>query len=272
MQYSAFCCRIYVIMRNFILNHKKLFIILLAVIISAVVSTAAITSLNSSRIEKIDKLSTCSEPTGEVVCRGLDVSSYQLDIDFNKVKSAGYDFVILRVGTGLGKDKNFELYYKQATDAGLDVGCYFYTYATNVEEVRKEAKDTLRYIKGKTFTYPVFLDFEEPDLLSYERTKLNTKMINAFCRIMKREGFYPGVYLSSSVHRDFINTEKIDKNWDVWVAEYGDYSGIDNENFRYKFSMWQYSDRGSVDGIETNVDMNLCFVDYPGSFIILISF
>ena len=250
-------------MRNFILNHKKLFIILFAVLISAIVCTSAITSFNHTRTEKIDKLSTCSKPTGEVVCKGLDVSSYQEDIDFNKVKSAGYDFVILRAGTGLGKDQNFDLYYEQATEAGLDVGCYFYTYATNVEEIKAEAKNTLRYIKGKTFTYPVFLDFEESDLLTYDRTKLNTKMINTFCKIIKREGFYPGVYMSSSVHRDFVNTEKINNNWDVWVAEYGDYSGIDSNNFRYKFSMWQYSDQGTVNGIETNVDMNLCFVDYP---------
>jgi len=250
-------------MRNFILNHRKILFILLIVLISAIISTVAITSFNSSRIEKIDKLTTCSKPVGDVVSKGLDVSSYQLDIDFNKVKADGFDFVILRVGTGIGKDKNFETYYQQATDAGLDIGCYYYSYAKNTDEARKEAKKTLQYIKGKTFSYPVFFDFEESDLLTYERTNLNTKLINTFCKTIKRAGYYPGVYMSSSTHRDFVNNEKIDSNWDVWIAEYGDYSGIDNNDFRYKFSMWQFSDKGSVNGIETNVDMNLCFVDYP---------
>lgn len=250
-------------MRNFIAKNKKLLIIMLILVVSVMIGTSAITSLNKSRLEQINALTTCSKPTGEVVCRGIDVSSYQGNVDFKKVKEAGYSFVILRAGTGLGKDKKFDTYYKQATEAGLDIGCYFYSYATTVDEVKKEAKDTLKYINGKTFTYPVFYDFEYPELLSYDRIKLNTRMINTFCRVIKRAGFYPGVYLSSSVHRDFVNTQSIDEKWDVWVAEYGDYSGIDNENFRYNFSMWQYSDKGIVDGISTNVDMNLCFVDYP---------
>lgn len=250
-------------MKKYIAKHKKLFFIIFALIMSGIISTSAITSLNRIRLKEINKLTTCSQPTGNVVCRGIDVSSYQEDVDFSKVKSAGYDFVILRAGTGLGKDKNFDLYYKQAIEAGLDVGCYFYSYATNLEEVQKEAKDTLKYIKNKTFTYPVFYDFEYPELLSYDRIDLNTRMINTFCRTIKVAGYYPGVYLSSSVYRDFVNTQTINEKWDVWVAEYDDYSGTDKKGYSHKFSMWQYSDRGSVDGISTDVDMNLCFVDYP---------
>ena len=250
-------------MRNFILKYKKLLFILSFVLLSVVLSTVMLTSFNTDRIEKIDNLSTCSKPTGNVVCKGLDLSSYQLDVNFDKVKADGYSFVILRAGTGLGEDKNFDKYYRQATDAGLDVGCYFYSYSKNVEEVKKEAQNALKYIEGKAFSYPVFFDFEEPDLLTYDRINLNTEIINTFCNSIKREGYYPGVYMSSSTHRDFVDNEFIDSYWDVWIAEYGDYSGIDNNNFCYKFSMWQFSDKGNVNGIETNVDMNLCFVDYP---------
>ena len=240
------------------------FFIAFVVIISIILATVAVMEFSRPSVEEIDRLSTCSRPTGEVVCKGLDVSSYQKDIDFEKVKSQGFDFVILRAGTGKGKDKKFDTYYKQATNAGLDVGCYFYSYATNPEEAKQEAETTIKYIKNKKFTYPVFYDFEESDLLTYERIQVNTEMINTFCKTIKRGGFYPGVYTSSHIHRDFIDAEVIDAKWDVWIANYGTYSQyIDHSPFSNSFSMWQYTDKGVVDGISTNVDMNLCFVDYP---------
>lgn len=254
-------------MKNFIINYKIQLIIALTVVISILLGVAALTSINVKRElpeEFIEKIGTCSKPTGEIVCKGIDVSSYQLDIDFKKVKADGYDFVILRAGTGKGKDRNFETYYKQAKKAGLDIGCYFYSYASTVEDAEEEAKTLLTYIEDKEFTYPVFYDFEESSLWSYDRVETNTKMINAFCKLIKFNGYYPGVYTSSHIHRNYIDQSIIDSKWDVWIANYGTYSGTENyEKFSSSFSMWQYSDRGSVDGISTNVDMNVCFVDYP---------
>lgn len=251
-------------MKIFLKNHKKLFIIILALTVACILTTTSLTGVNTYYNSDVDNISTCSTPEGRIVAKGIDISSYQEDVDFSKVKSAGYDFVIMRAGTGLGKDKNFELYYEQATQANLDIGCYFYSYAKNVKETKLEAGNLLKYIRGKTFTYPVFYDFEYSKLLSYDRIDINTRMINNFCKIIKRSGYYPGVYTSSSFYTNFMDTQTIGDNWDVWIANYGDYSGnYNHQNFSKMFSMWQYTDKGTVDGISTNVDMNLCFVDYP---------
>lgn len=253
-------------MKKFITKHKKI-LILISIIIAVVLllTTTAVTGFKIMPFlnPTADNIKTCSIPTGEVVSKGIDVSRYQGEIDFNQVKSEGYDFVIIRVGTSQGgKDANFDTYYQNAVNAGLDVGCYYYTYATTKKETRQEAKEVLTYIKGKTFTYPVFYDFEYPELLSTYRASKNTEMINTFCTVIKRGGYYPGVYLSNSAYENHVNYEEIGKTWDVWVAHYID-NTPNSTAYSKNFSMWQYSCEGSVSGISTAVDLNVCYVDYP---------
>ncbi len=250
-------------MKRFVLKYKNIiliFFILLLVVLFF--TTTSITTPMLTIDERIDQVPTVSTPTGSVVARGVDISSYQGEVDFAKVKSEGYSFVVLRLGTSKGIDKMFNSYYKEATEAGLDVGCYYYTYATTVEESKQEAYEVLQLLQGKTFTYPVFYDFEYPELLSYDRRDVNTQMVEAFCIIIKRGGFYPGVYTASSYHSDFFDTSVINSNFDVWIANY-DYVGVDNYGYSNTVSMWQYTNAGTVNGINTDVDINLCFVDYP---------
>lgn len=251
-------------MKNFIKEHSKVFIFCtIVVLLTALLSTAAITNGNYQYLKSADDIDTISKPTGEVVAKGIDVSRYQEDIDFNQVKAEGYDFVIIRVGTTTGgKDKNFETYYENALKAGLDIGCYYYTYSTTTEEAGSEAKQVLEYIRGKSFTYPVFYDFEYPELLSYTRADENTEMINTFCKVIKRGGYYPGVYISNSVYNNHIDSLQIGNTWDVWVAHYLDHTS-DYSGYSKNFSMWQYSNQGKVAGINTDVDLNVCYVDYP---------
>ncbi|MCH5304343.1 MAG: glycoside hydrolase family 25 protein [Ruminococcus sp.] len=251
-------------MKNFITEHKKIimfsFIILLLVMIF---TTAGIASPKKPNIEIIDDIKTCSIPEGKILAHGIDVSKYQGDIDFKKVKNDGYSFVIIRVGTSQGgKDKNFETYYKDAKAAGLDIGCYYYTYAYSAGEAKKEAQDVLSYIKGKTFTYPVFFDFEFPELLKYSRADENTKMINTFCKYIKRGGYYPGVYTSNSIYNNHIDNITLGSKWDFWIANYID-DTHNSDKFSKGFSMWQYSSNGSVSGINARVDLNVVYVDYP---------
>lgn len=251
-------------MKNFITSHsKKLIMLLMILLVSVLFTTTSVTTPLLTYDERIDIIPTVSVPTGSVVSRGLDVSSYQGEIDFNKVKSSGYDFVILRVGTSKGMDKMFHKYYADAVEADLNIGCYFYTYATTVKEIQNEAYKVLREIQGKTFTYPVFCDFEHPETLSYDRIQLNTQMVTSFCSIIKRGGYYPGLYTSVSIHSDFLDTKVVDSTLDVWIASYIDYTSVDIYGYCNDFSMWQYSDVGTVDGINCNVDTNLSFVDYP---------
>lgn len=100
--------------------------------------------------------------SGEYKAFGLDVSSWQgASLDFNRIKNAGYDYVILRAGTTNGKDECFEIYYKNAKAAGLDVGAYYYSYATSVSAVKADMEDFLSYIDGKTYEYPIYFDYED---------------------------------------------------------------------------------------------------------------
>lgn len=96
--------------------------------------------------------------------KGIDVSQYQQNIDFKKVKASGVDFVIIRAGFGKyanQKDPCFESHYKAAKAAGLKVGAYWYSYAATVEDAKAEAQTCINAIKGKTFEYPIYFDLEE---------------------------------------------------------------------------------------------------------------
>lgn len=243
-------------------RHKKLIFLLAAAVFLVLICTTA--GLSSSKTPlNVSEISTCSKPEGRVVAKGIDVSRYQGDIDFEKVKSDGYDFVILRAGTSQGgKDSSFDAYYDSAEKAGLDIGCYFYTYDTTVEGAEKEAADVLSFLGGKELSYPVFLDFEYEELLSYERTETNTGMINAFCDTIKQGGYYPGVYIASSVYRNYIDSDALGNKWDFWVASYQDHTP-DYMGYSETFSMWQYTNKGSVSGINSDVDLNVSYVDYP---------
>ena len=95
--------------------------------------------------------------------KGIDVSQYQQNIDFKKVKASGVDFVIIRAGFGKyanQKDPYFESHYKAAKAAGLKVGAYWYSYAATVAEAKAEAQTCINAIKGKTFEYPIYFDLE----------------------------------------------------------------------------------------------------------------
>ena len=120
----------------FIRNKKTVFLIIIVLVFTFIFTTAAITKPQKESYEIIDNISTCSTPQGKIIAHGIDVSFYQGDIDFEAVKESGVDFVILRAGiTGYGKDSKFEEYYKDASSAGLNIGCYYYTYASSVEDM-----------------------------------------------------------------------------------------------------------------------------------------
>lgn len=251
-------------MKKFIKEHKKLFMFsAIILVIALLLTTAGIAVPTMTWTSGVDDIKTCSKPEGKIIAKGIDVSRYQGSIDFEKVKQDGYSFVIIRVGTSSGgKDVNFETNYENAVKAGLDVGCYYYTYGFTAQELKNEAKLVLSYIKGKSFNYPVFLDFEYSELLNYKRADENTRMINTFCKYIKRGGYYPGVYTSNSIYNNFIDKITLGNKWDFWVASY-----IDDTHFSTKFSksfsMWQYTSNGVVNGIDARVDLNVAYVNYP---------
>lgn len=193
--------------------------------------------------------------------KGIDVSKYQGKIDFAKVKAAGIAFVIIRCGSGYGGKSNtdpyFEINYKNAKAAGLQVGTYFYAYAKTAEQAAKEAEYCLNIIKGKSFDLPVFYDLEENSMLEGPLAKANLLAIaKAFTNKVKSAGFEVGIYSNLNWNKNYL-TDKWYDTLPRWLAQYNSkctYTGT--------YDIWQYSSKGKVDGISGNVDMNYCYTDF----------
>ena len=192
--------------------------------------------------------------------KGIDISLWQgPNIDFNAVKNSGYDFVIINAGYGkyaYQKDPYFENNYTRAKAAGLKVGAYWYSYATNVGDAKEEARVFCDILKGKEFEYPVWLDIEDP---SQERLSSRTinQICRAFCGYLEERKHYTGIYSYLS----FLN--KLDettlKAHDIWVAQWG----VEKTSWKGSYGIWQFTDRGVVGGINGNVDLNYAYKDYP---------
>ena len=188
---------------------------------------------------------------------GIDVSEWQGNIDFNQVKNSGKDFVIIRGGFGYStKDPYFEQNYERAKQAGMNVGFYWYSYGTSESDGTEEAKFALTLLKGKQFEYPIYYDVEEPRShnLGVDRC---SKMIENFCTYMESNGYFCGIYASTSHYNSYFNSY-VKGRFSNWVAQYYDYCTYEGDT-----QIWQYSDHGSVPGINGNVDLDKSYVDFP---------
>lgn len=196
---------------------------------------------------------------------GIDVSSHNGDIDWSKVANE-VDFAFIRVGCrGYGDgeiflDKKAKYNMKEAQKYGVPFGVYIYSQAITVEEAEEEAKFLIKNIQGYNVELPLVFDFE----YAYSGSKpvgrlvhasLNEKertaMVSAFCKVVKRAGYTPAMYASSYIYKWQIKAKNLPKGTVIWVADY-------NKRVTYKgdFDIWQYSETGSVKGIDGNVDTN----------------
>lgn len=200
---------------------------------------------------------------------GVDVSSYQQDIDWQRVAEAGVDFAMIRVGfRGYGsgelvEDSRFRQNIEGALAAGLDVGVYFFSQAVHRLEAVEEARFLLERIRDYDITYPVVFDWERQTHESSRTARtpgwMQTACAAAFCRTVEAAGYQPMVYFSPSKAYDELDLERL-MEWPFWLAHYT--QGWQPTGFRYHFAMWQYTCEGQVDGIETPVDLNLCLTDF----------
>ncbi len=208
----------------------------------------------------------CAE--SEVSRTGVDVSSHQKEIDWQRVKDAGVDFAIVRVGyRGYTEGDVFaDAMARQNIDgalaAGLDVGVYFFSQATSVQEAKEEAWFVLDAIDGDAITYPVLFDWE--GITNEARTDEVTgpEMTDyalAFCREIENAGYRAGVYFNQSDGYNSYDLRAL-RAYEFWLAEYAD-----AQSFPYEVQLWQYTNQGGVPGIETTVDLNLCYRDYTGN-------
>lgn len=199
----------------------------------------------------------------EILAHGIDVSKWNGEIDWAEIKNAGIEFVIIKAGSTNGVDSNFDTNYANAKEAGLDVGCYFYSYATTVEGISKDADDFLKMIAGKNFEYPVYLDFEDPSQESLG-SELLTEMCKTFIEKMQRNKYFCGLYVNNDWLLNKLDTQKITTYFDVWIARWL-YSGEANwpESFGTRTGMWQYTDSGVIGTHTGYFDLNVAFKDYP---------
>lgn len=192
--------------------------------------------------------------------RGIDISRYQGNPDFSKVKTA-VDFCIIQAGYGKYAkqvDSSFERNYAECKKHGIPVGVYWFSYATTVEDAKKEAEACLSVIKGKQFEYPVYFDVEG-DALTTKATV--SACCKAFCNALEKAGYYAGIYISRSPAQTHLDNTCITK-YALWLAEYGP-----SLNWNGDVGIWQYSSSGSVPGISGNVDVDTSYIDYKSIIV-----
>lgn len=191
--------------------------------------------------------------------KGIDVSVHNGNIDWQKVKSAGIDFAILRAGYGRlasQKDEKFEQNYKNAKAAGIPVGAYWYSYAMTPEEAELEADVFLSVIKGKQFEMPVYFDLEEKKQFDLGKEQVSAIM-RAFLSKVEASGYFVGLYGSASSLTTHT-ADDIKSRYTIWLAHW-----VQQTNYNGAYGIWQYSEKGKVDGISGNVDLDICYKDFP---------
>ena len=182
----------------------------------------------------------------------LDISTWQGYVDFNKVKSAGYNYVILRAGFGREnsqKDNTFDRNYANAKASGLKVGVYWFSYSTSPSEAYREANACLYCLNGKQLDMPVYYDLEYQPAMSMSNSNYTQMALN-FCSTIKKAGYKSGVYSSASVYGYLLNRQTLINNGvSIWNAQWSSYCSVPCD-------IWQYSEKGQVKGISASVDMN----------------
>ena len=201
-------------------------------------------------------------PIGHKMSYGIDISKHNGNIDFKKVKKAGFDFVFIRIAyRGYGKKGNLktdemqEVYLKKAKDAGLKVGAYVFSQSVNENEAIEEAKLAIELLKNYKLDLPLVYD---PETIKGDTARTDdvsgtdwTKNAIAFCEEVKKAGFTPAIY-SNMVWEDYyFDMEKL-QDYEIW---YADYNKLPQTPYEFKY--WQFSEVGIVDGVKGAVDLNV---------------
>ncbi len=224
-------------------------------------------SLDLDKVQVLDSGEFQYVENGEVVShKGIDVSKYQQNIDWEQVAADGVEFAFIRVGIrgygngALVEDDYFEDNVEQALEQGIAVGVYFYSQAITVEEAEEEADFVLECIEGMEITYPVVLDVEKvgeddarADSLTQEE---RTAICIAFCERIAEAGYTPMIYGNTETFTLLLDLEQI-AYYDRWIAYYDEALC-----FPYEFSIWQYTHYGTVAGIEDSADLNISFKEW----------
>ena len=214
-------------------------------------------SSSSSSYSRINISDVIKKHKNENTAIGIDVSSWQGDIDFQKVKDAGVEFAFIRVGSTKGEgehfvDKQFHNNIKGFNEVGIPVGIYYYSYADSKKVAKEDAKWVLRQIKGYQVDLPIVYDWESWSFFnefhqSFYSTSMNAK---AFLDVVKKEG-YQGMLYSS---KNYLEKVWFDIGYPVWLAHY-----TEQTSYKGEYDYWQLCSNGKVPGISGSVDINIYY-------------
>ena len=202
--------------------------------------------------------------------QGIDVSGYQKDIDWQKVKDAGIDFAILKIGNinareadGWYTDSFFQRNVTECERLGIPYGVYAYSYAKNADEAVKGADHIIALLEGHKPTLPVYLDLEDDSIKDTDHASI----AKAFCNTISAAGYTPGIYASASWFKNILTDPCFSNSgWGIWTAQYWYGQRYDaslglGPEYPAKFDCWQYSSLSTVPGIDGNCDINYWYKD-----------
>lgn len=220
--------------------------------------------IRNSRKKTGVRLSTLSK---KVLTIGLDMSTYQGSVDWKKIKAAGVDFVMLRLGYGKGRygnstcqmDNRFKSYVKGAKSVGIPIGIYFYSYAKNPQQALEEAEYTIEQLQGIEVSFPVAYDIEDASIVSVTDTATRTEMVRTFMETIKAAGYTPMFYCNQNWYDNYLDSEKL-KDYEFWYARY---TYVEPDRSVYNCGIWQATSTQKISGItENTVDLDFLYKDY----------
>lgn len=198
----------------------------------------------------------------QVERRGIDVSTWQGYIDWERVRESGVEFAMIREGFGRKcprqVDKWFHTNINNAHRSGIPCGIYHFSYAQNPDEAAQEADFCLENIRGYKLEYPVAFDIEYNKRKALGRRVL-TDICKAFCQKMRQNGYYVTIYTNPDWIRNFLNKGELFYGYDLWLAQYR------SLRTTFECGIWQYTSLGEIEGVgsKKHTDLDLCWFDYP---------
>lgn len=184
----------------------------------------------------------------------IDISTWQGGINYEDIKN-NCKYAILRAGFSETKDNQLENHYNGLQ--GIHLGAYWYSYATNCDEARREAQKCLEVINGKKFDLPIYFDIEDPSMSGIDRETLNN-IVRTFGYEIQKAGYYFGVYSNLNWYLNILSGSELNREFDWWIALWGD--DAPSPSYGINYGIWQF---GSTYLGGQNIDGNYIYKDYP---------
>lgn len=192
--------------------------------------------------------------------KGIDVSKWQGNINWNEVKKDGTEFAIIREGYGRKSpnqvDKKFKENYEGAKAAGISIGCYHYSYSDSADDAKREAEFCLENIRDMKLEYPVCFDIEDREMLKLSNRQ-RTDIVKAFCGEIEKAGYYAMFYCNLNWLNNYLIKDELLPKYDLWLAQWNVAVPA------VSCGIWQKTDKGYINGISGNIDIDIAYKNYP---------